>query len=403
MMVWTKPVLGLVVAAISMSQALGQQKGAQPESKQPFEIVRSIQAIQDQIVRGNASARAKLPKLMEQISERLLAKDPDVWREPRNARAAVIYTLSGGQARVVRKVIETGKSPELELELMRGALAYVEGREADAKNILSKMEATALPPSTAGHVAIIQAALVAKENPGQAIRLLDQARVLAPGTLVEETALRRELVLADEIADIDKFAFLSSEYIWRFPNSAYFESFRQRFVASAIRFGLTIKPTQFPQLEDLVGQFNSSGQLGLYLMLAQKAIVDGKPGAARFAAAKAIQLSKDGSIERARSRLYEAAAFILTDQFEKGVSELDANDSFLLPKQDAELKEAVASLAKVIGNGPDNPEGTDPPEPSQHGVSPSGDISVTASASALINLSQQKLGQVDEVLERKAP
>jgi hypothetical protein len=83
--------------------------------------------------------------------------------------------------------------------------------------------------------------LISKENPGEAIRLLDLARVLAPGTLVEETALRRELVLADEIADIDKFTFLSSEYIWRFPNSAYFDSFRQRFVSSAV-FGLTVKP-----------------------------------------------------------------------------------------------------------------------------------------------------------------
>jgi hypothetical protein len=100
-------------------------------------------------------------------------------------------------------------------------------------------------------VAMIQSALVAKEDPGEAIRLLDQARVLAPGTLVEETALRRELVLADEIADIDKFTFLSSEYIWRFPSSAYFESFRQRFVASTIHFGLTIKPTQFAALEEL--------------------------------------------------------------------------------------------------------------------------------------------------------
>lgn len=83
-----------------------------------------FQAIQDQIVRGSASARAKLPKLIELISERLLAVAQDVWRDPRNARAAVIYTLSGGQARVIRKVIEFGLSPEPELALMHGALAY---------------------------------------------------------------------------------------------------------------------------------------------------------------------------------------------------------------------------------------------------------------------------------------
>jgi chemotaxis protein MotC len=402
MNLWAKPVLGLALAAISASEVLGQGE-ARPESKQPFEIVRSIQAIQDQIVRGNVSARAKLPKLMEQISERLLAADREVWREPRNARAAVIYTLSGGQARVVRKVIEIGVSPEPELELMRGALAYVEGREADAKNVLSKIDVKTLPPAAAGHVAMIQSALVAKEDPGEAIRLLDQARVLAPGTLVEETALRRELVLADEIADIDKFTFLSSEYIWRFPSSAYFESFRQRFVASAVHFGLTIKPTQFAALEELVGQVNSSGQLGLYLLMARRGIIDGKPGAARFAASRAVLLSEEGSVERARSKLYEAAALILTDQFEKGVGELDAVDASRLPKQDSELKDVVAALAKLIGNGPSNPQAPVTPEPKEQGVSPTCEFPVTASASALIDLAQQKLGQTDEVLEGKAP
>lgn len=129
--------------------------GTRLDNKQPFEIVRSIQAIQDQIVRGSAGARAKLPKLIEQISERLLAVDQDVWRDPRNARAAVIYTLSGGQARVIRKVIEIGLSPEPELALMHGALAYAEGHEADAKKLLSGIDARTLSPETAGHVAMI--------------------------------------------------------------------------------------------------------------------------------------------------------------------------------------------------------------------------------------------------------
>lgn len=223
------------------------------------------------------------------------------------------------------------------------------------------------------------------------MRLLDQARVLAPGTLVEETALRRELVLADQIADIDKFTFLSSEYIWRFPGSAYFESFRQRFVSSVVHFGLTIKPTQYAALEELVGQIDSAGQLGLYLQMAQRSIIDGKPGAARFAAGKAVLLSADGSVERARSKLYEAAALILTDQFEKGVSELGAVDVARLPKQDAELKEAVASLAKLIGNDPGNPQGRVTPEPVEYGVSSAAAVPAIASVSRQVFLlSRQK-------------
>ena len=119
-----KAVLGLVLAAIWAGHALGQGAG-QPETKQPFEIIRSIQAIQDQIVLGNANAKAKLPKVITQLSERLLAANPEVWRNAKNAHAAVVYTLSGGPTKVIRKVIETGLSPALDLELMLGTLAYV--------------------------------------------------------------------------------------------------------------------------------------------------------------------------------------------------------------------------------------------------------------------------------------
>jgi chemotaxis protein MotC len=99
---WAKLAPGFALAVICASRAFGQGE-ARPEAKHPFEIVRSIQAIQDQIVRGNVGARTKLPKLIEQMSERLLMADRDVWQDPRNARAAVIYTLSGGQARVIRR------------------------------------------------------------------------------------------------------------------------------------------------------------------------------------------------------------------------------------------------------------------------------------------------------------
>jgi chemotaxis protein MotC len=399
---WAKPALGLALVSLYASHALGQD-GDRPENKQPFEIVRSIQAIQDQIVRGNASARARLPKVIEQMSERLLAADREAWRDPRNARAAVIYTLSGGQARVICKAIETGLSPAPELELMRGSLAYIEGHEAEARKIFSTIDAKTVTPAAAGHVAMIQSALIAKENPGEAIRLLDQARVLAPGTLVEETALRRELVLADEIADIDKFAFLSSDYIWRFPNSAYFDSFRQRFMSSAVHFGMGIKPAQFAAFEELVGQVDSTGQLALYLQIARKSIIDGKPGAALFAARKAVSLAADASAERARSTLYEAAALILTDQYEKGIREFDAVDASRLPKQDVELKGAVASLAKLIGSGQGNPRGPAALESNEPGVSPGGESSAAALASTLIDLAQQKVGQAGEVLERKVP
>jgi chemotaxis protein MotC len=229
--------LGFVLCLGLAPRAWGEGAGL-AEAKQPFEIVRSIEAIQDQVVLGNAGARSRLPKVIMQLSERLLTAKPEVWRDPKNAGAAVLYALSGGPAKVMRKVLDLGLSPEPDLALMRGTLAYLEGRHDEAKKCISHIDPSALPPSLGAHIAMIQSALIAKDDPHEALRLLDRARVILPGTLVEEAALRRALVLANQISDIDKFAYLSSDYIWRFPKSEYFESFRQQFAEAIIHFSL---------------------------------------------------------------------------------------------------------------------------------------------------------------------
>jgi chemotaxis protein MotC len=401
-----KRMLGLVLICACAGGALGQEEArVQPnsKSKQPFEIVRSMQAIQDQIVLGNGEAQSKLPKLIGQIAQRLLAADSSVWREAKNARAVTTYTLSGGQPRVVRKVLEFGVSPAQETLLMEGALAYVEGREAKAKQILLPIDAKALAPAVGGHVAMVQSALIAKSDPGKAMELLDQARLLAPGTLVEEAALRREVFLSDETRNLEKFVSLSSQYIRRFPRSVYADNFRRGFADAVARFGLTNEASEFAKLENLLNEFADKDQLDLYLKIAQSGLIKGKIASAHFAAERAIRLSKNGGAERARSKLYEAATLILTRSLDAGVVELDNVESARLPKRDAELKAAVGAIAKEIRKAPDATLSLNEPEPLQEAAPARREPGVSAAASALIESAQGALRQTDEILGRSAP
>jgi hypothetical protein len=114
-------------------------------------------------------------------------------------------------------------------------------------------------------------------------------------------------------------------------------------------------------------------------------------------------LAADARAERARATLYESAALILTNHYEKGVREFESVDASRLPKQDVELKGAVATLAKLIGEGSSNPRGPVRPESDEPAVASNSESSAAASASATIELVQQRLGQTDEVLGRKAP
>lgn len=370
--------------------------------KTPFEIVRSLDALQDEVVTGNLAAQNTLPHVIAQMGDRLFASDPQNWRQAKNARAVVSYTLSGGQVRVIRKVLQIGNSPELEKKLMEGALAYVEGHEAKARQILMDVDARSLPPTVAGHVALVQATLISHDNLNKSNELLDLARVLAPGTLVEETALRREIFNLGEGAELNKFVLLSSQYLRRFRNSVYADNFRQRFSATVTRLGLISEPEQFAKIVKPIGDLETDDQLRLYMLLAQAAILNGNAPVARLSAEKAMAVTKEGTPDEMRAKLYEAAALILTNNYDQGLAKLKELDVSALSKRDAELKAAILSIAKQIRQWPDIPADPDDAEPNPNPQAPGRDGTATAAGGAVIDLAQKVISDTDRLLKEHA-
>lgn len=398
--------VGLMLIAVCCGAAVAQQtqRPAAPErAAPPYEITRAMEVAQDQVVKGDAEAKAKLPKLVSQIADRLLGADPALWRESRNARAAIIYTLSGGQPRVVRKILETASPPETEATLMAGALAYVEGRQAKAKQILMPIDALTVAPALGGYIAFTQSALIASEDPGRAARLLDEARVLAPGTLIEEAALRRSALLADEMQDLDRFIASSSQYIRRYRRSLYADNFRDRFANSAVRFGLSVALAQREKLANLLNELESPDQLKLYLLIAQSGILKGKIEPAAFAAGQAIRLSRETGLEADRARLYESTTMILARAQEAGLRELATIDSSRLTRRDVELKNIVAKMAAQIQKGaPDRKDEGDAQQAAGQAAS-SGKDNESAAPSVLMESAQLALDQADALLKRAEP
>ena len=91
----------------------------------------------------------------------------------------------------VRKllVISTGQ----EKTIVRAAMAYAENRNAEAMELLAEVDPRSLDASIAGHVALVRAELATKKDPDKALALVSEARLLAPGTMIEEAALRHEV------------------------------------------------------------------------------------------------------------------------------------------------------------------------------------------------------------------
>ncbi|KAH2842119.1 hypothetical protein KXW36_000742, partial [Aspergillus fumigatus] len=83
----------MIALALSGVSAIAETVRAPGE---PFELVRSLQAVQDGIARGDTAAHGSHIALIRQVGEKLLATDASVWRNPQNGQAVIIYLLSGG-------------------------------------------------------------------------------------------------------------------------------------------------------------------------------------------------------------------------------------------------------------------------------------------------------------------
>lgn len=394
-MLWAALSLALAGAARCEGSAEPTERAA---ATQPFETLRAIELAQDRLVQGDTGAQHKLPKLIAQAAEDFLGADRAVWRDPRNARALIAYGLSGGPVRVVRAIAKANAFSEPEKTLVEGTLAYAEGREARARQILLPIDAKALPPLLGGHIAIVQSGLVAKDDPRSAMAFLDKARLLAPGTLIEETSLRREVLLAEETGAVEQFANLSGQYIHRYGKSVYAASFRQSFAACVLRLGVTGEKSQFDKLEGVLDEIDPADRLSLYLKIARAAIIDGKLEPALRVAESAARLAPGDTIEAARARLYEAAALALTTETDVGLARLRSMEVSRLADSDVDLKDAVIELATQIRSADKRATTWSDSGP---GSPPSGrDSPASEAASTLIDEAQKAIDTASELLAR---
>jgi chemotaxis protein MotC len=350
-----------IAAAAMFGLTLGGAAGAQDrKGGEPFELVRSLESLQDQVVQGNTRAHAAQRVLLGRIAEQFEALPPERWQDPKNARAAVVFVLSGGNAGILRGLLRGGAGKAIDESLAKGVLAYGEGRHDEAAELLNGIDARALDPGLAGHIAYVQGELAAKKDPAKALGHLDDARLLSPGTIVEEAALRRQIGLLAAAGNADRYEVLASQYLRRFAHSVYAPGFRQQFALAIAAYAKAAAPDRLARLETMLGGTEETDRRDIYLTIAKEAVARGKVEMARFAAAHAVQLAEEGSLERERARVYEAATLVATTEYQRGLDALNAADVRKLPEADAALVEAALTLAAHVGRMPETPA-TEPP------------------------------------------
>jgi chemotaxis protein MotC len=348
-----------IALVLSASQVLAEAPASVSVSEPvqgPSEIVRTLQLLQDQIAVGSLEAQASQRGLLSILEKRMGQLAPSTWSETKNIHAAVIFGLSGGSPKLLRAVFAAPGISERDRDLVQGSLAYVEGRQEEARRYLLDVKAEELPVGLACQIAFVQAALLAATDPAKSMRLLDYVRLEAPGTLLDEASLRRQIMVAQQIADFAHFDELAGEYLRRFQHSIYAGNFKQRLLSALIEFDYQKDPGRFPSMLKLLTALEPAAQREMLLTAAQTSIESGRVHSAALISEAAEGLSANAPQALVRAKLYRAAALVVSPgSTDSGIKALRGIDRKSLDGRDAKLLDAALGVGVAIRTLPGEP------------------------------------------------
>lgn len=344
-----------------------------PLFKPPFELVRRLEIVQDRITQGSREAHVYQRALIEEIALQF-AKTPDgIWKQPRNARAVVTYVLSGGDPFILQRLVRLNDlGGGVTADVIKGLIAYSRGRNEEAFKLLSGVPASSLGSGAGGHLALAQATL-ATEDPAKALAYLDQARLMGPGTLVEEAALRRAVAIAAKSNNGSKFLSTTSQYLRRFYRSVYAPNFLRAYALGYATNGFGKDGPMRERLVAMLDRIPREPRKAAYLALAEASVLHGGIETARVASGKLVELAKNDPSTALRARLYGAAAGVVSDGYDLAVIELKNIDRTKLLPRDRDLLNAALALAVKL-HAPLPEAGDEPPPPASAAQAPNGEM-----------------------------
>lgn len=314
--------------------------------------IRTLEDIQDATAAGDPAAADLQAKLTAQIEADVKNVQQSDLQDINNLRALAIYLFSGGNPDDVERRLALLTIDAATKNLLEGAVAYARGDKAKAIKRLERVDPNSLPPNLGGRVALVKAILTSAEDLKAALKLLVAARALMPGTLVEEAALRRCISFAGKLPDIDELERCASLYMRRFPQSVYWQEFEDNFILSLIGVDYLNPAGSIANLNFILNDLAPADHRKMLLSIAKAAISRGRFKLAVACAAKALEMSRAGSAEMARSNLYAGAAMIAQDNFNLGKEKLEAIDNSLLGQSDSGLLGKALNMARQITSQP---------------------------------------------------
>ncbi|MFS8048840.1 chemotaxis protein MotC [Rhizobium sp. BR 314] len=340
--------------ALALSLGVLTPWGARAEGQDNlplYKMLRSLEFVQDSVVAGDSSAGEMQRFLLATIDARLRNADKSIFEDTRNSDAALAYAMSGGNPETLEYLMQRDINGNFDNRVADVLRKYLNGKGLLVVNTLADIAKEYRGKPIGPYLSLIAGNVMSGKNAMAALKLYDWARLLAPGTVVEESALRRSLALCADAGMVPQGIEYARRYTRRFLHSPYASQFADLFVQLVVDHDSDVKQQD---IIDILASMDPPRQREIYLRMARRAAIAGKADLAALAAGRAQAISSDGSDAfGALAGFYGGVAGVSTSDVEAAISNLNQMPAGELNARDRALRDAATAVAEEILRAPD--------------------------------------------------
>lgn len=316
-----------------------------------YTLVRSLQYVQDSVVSGDFSAMDMQRFLLEQVDRKLREAQPEDFDDPRNVDAALIYAMSGGNPKTLDLVVARDKYGYFDEQITGIMRAYLNGMIPSSKIPMEELVEIYLNTPIGPYVALIAANVKAAAKDIEAIELFNLARLVAPGSLIEEAALRRSILLSINHDLYDEALSFAHIYARRFNRSPYNVQFSQLVVEMIVA---NLDNIDEVLVDEVISYLPVQQQKTIYLRISRTGVINGNNKMAKKAAEKLnIFKGHANAYYKMVSNFYSNLVKLPTEQTKEIAEKIYAVKRRSLSPIDRPLHDAVMLLVGQILDLPD--------------------------------------------------
>ncbi len=316
----------------------------------PYAMLRSLQFVQDSVVLGDHSAGEMQRFMLATLDKRFRTANPSVYQDPRNVDAAMIYAMSGGNPATLEFLASRDVAGNFDSRVADALRKYLSGKGTLVAKSLVQMAEEYRDQKIGPYLALVSGNVAVTKDPKGALVHYDWARLTAPGTIIEEAALRRSVAITVDANMVKEGLFYSRQYARRFIHSPYASQFADFFVDLVVsHFGEITEG----DIDGALQFMDDDRRREVFLRIARGATIRGNVALARLASDKAKALGEGVTdVPRSMAKLYGGMADIPTSAVGSAMDAISQIDETNLSARDRALLQAAKAVASQVVTRP---------------------------------------------------